>query len=540
MKRIHLITLITVVIGTGLFTSFDTFELPTQEQSLEDGQAVYDKNGKLLQARYVRKNAHQDDENMQILADAMKKMKEMDCTNPMSWYMQGAIHGAPDTSNYFCNKELYDLAVNDAWHNCTHDYRSLGLSRDDARMHFYTWHKSYLNHFENIIREISGKPDFTLPYWEYDNSKFQTLPALFLDKSTSLYEEYRSAHMNNGNSIQTGADGGFTNPKDAFETNSFYFFTRHLESVPHNQIHNYLGTLPTNLGVDLIEGKYDSTGYMAQMYSPMDPIFWVHHANIDRLYEKWLIEKIDDEIGNSGRPMKQKFIDNMWFYRFFEVGKKEPTHYDDLDKVYDNLYGVQTYAYDMFIDNGMYDQKYEKKVRKAIKEEKWNKSPYQSIDILVDVHEEDVFIGGGAPPQFTLKFDSETPDVKKVKRTIWSLKIDVDFLETPKGSFTVYVKDPNPKPVPNPDPNNPLDFSKKVAGVMTFFGAGHKHSSTNHEHNGSQNFQEVSFEFDVNDEIFFDFFSGEIEFEIIPSDVTDRAIIDKIQLIKQVVIKSKK
>jgi tyrosinase len=56
----------------------------------------------------------------------------------------------------------------------------------------------------------------------------------------------------------TGMQRGTTN---AFETS--------FESMPHNPVHNLIGNV------------------MALMTSPVDPIFWLHHANVDRLWSAW-------------------------------------------------------------------------------------------------------------------------------------------------------------------------------------------------------------------------------------------------------------
>ncbi|MGI8515244.1 MAG: tyrosinase family protein, partial [Acidimicrobiia bacterium] len=42
-----------------------------------------------------------------------------------------------------------------------------------------------------------------------------------------------------------------------------------LESQPHNNIHNQTG------------------GFMSDMFSPVDPLFFMHHSNIDRLWDVW-------------------------------------------------------------------------------------------------------------------------------------------------------------------------------------------------------------------------------------------------------------
>ena len=52
-----------------------------------------------------------------------------------------------------------------------------------------------------------------------------------------------------------------------------------LEGFPHNKVHNYIGGVgPLN------PGPY---GNMTNFLSPVDPIFHLHHANLDRLWDVW-------------------------------------------------------------------------------------------------------------------------------------------------------------------------------------------------------------------------------------------------------------
>jgi hypothetical protein len=52
-----------------------------------------------------------------------------------------------------------------------------------------------------------------------------------------------------------------------------------LESQPHNLVHNEVGGLLT--------GPPDRQGFMRDFLSPVDPIFFMHHSNIDRLWDVW-------------------------------------------------------------------------------------------------------------------------------------------------------------------------------------------------------------------------------------------------------------
>jgi tyrosinase len=52
-----------------------------------------------------------------------------------------------------------------------------------------------------------------------------------------------------------------------------------LEGLPHNKVHNYIG------GVGPLDfGPY---GNMANNLSPIDPVFFLHHSNMDRLWDIW-------------------------------------------------------------------------------------------------------------------------------------------------------------------------------------------------------------------------------------------------------------
>ncbi len=53
-----------------------------------------------------------------------------------------------------------------------------------------------------------------------------------------------------------------------------------LEGLPHNNIHNFIG----GVGGPWDPGPY---GNMTNNLSPVDPVFFLHHANMDRLWDVW-------------------------------------------------------------------------------------------------------------------------------------------------------------------------------------------------------------------------------------------------------------
>ena len=126
----------------------------------------------------------------------------------------------------------------------------------------------YLYWFERIIRKMSGDPMFALPYWNYQSAVERQLPAPFRDPASALYTTHRGSGWNTGlASLSSGAvdTGGLMPLVPYFNAQSS------CESTPHGSVHvsigGWMGSVPT---------------------AAQDPIFYLHHANIDRLWNLWL------------------------------------------------------------------------------------------------------------------------------------------------------------------------------------------------------------------------------------------------------------
>ena len=130
--------------------------------------------------------------------------------------------------------------------------------------YFLAWHRGLLFRFEAQLRKVAGNAALTIPYWDYYTSP--QMPIEFTDTTSPLYFINRAGtDVTNALSLNPFADTivnfqrGLTN---AFEPT--------LEALPHNPVHNLIGGAMSNVTI-----------------SARDPIFWVHHANIDRLWTAW-------------------------------------------------------------------------------------------------------------------------------------------------------------------------------------------------------------------------------------------------------------
>ena len=146
---------------------------------------------------------------------------------------------------------------------------------------FLTWHRMYLYYFEKVLQAAAGNPSLRLPYWDYE--KDGHLPAAYRSPTyvkngvtvpNPLYVPNRQAQLNNGSAALTPA---VVSTAGAMPNTSYLPFNSALEQTPHGSVHCATGV------------QSCPSGYMG--YVPTagdDPIFYSHHANIDRLYECWL------------------------------------------------------------------------------------------------------------------------------------------------------------------------------------------------------------------------------------------------------------
>ncbi len=219
-------------------------------------------------------------------------------SDPTGWTYQAAIHGTGTS----------DQPV-DRWRNqCQH-----------STWFFLPWHRMYLLYLEQIMRSIIQKLDYVddvtkaqwaLPYWDYDRGGLtNTLPIPFrktrlpTGEPNPLYRAQRNKaqgmNVNAGDGLADGRYGGpsVTTARWAFAETVFSYppspgaaggfggpevGAHHslagtpglLEQTPHNDIHDIIG---------------GPTGYMSDVSkAALDPIFWLHHANIDRLWVAWM------------------------------------------------------------------------------------------------------------------------------------------------------------------------------------------------------------------------------------------------------------
>lgn len=238
----------------------------------------------------VRKDAATSDAGNDLAAyrkgvAALKK--NVNATDYDSWMYWANSHGTPDA--------IPD-AMRKVWYQCEH-----------GTTHFLTWHRAYIFFFETLIREKSGEGSFALPYWNWFGSK--QIPADFLSEQVDGHSNalFHPLRLYRDKTLVSAALG----------QSEFYRFGSMLEGNPH-------GTVHTMVGGDM--GAVET--------SARDPLFWLHHCNIDRMWSVWLEQDSKHQNPSDSTWLNKQFV--------FDVAQIKKQRVSDLVAIG----GVMNYAYD--------------------------------------------------------------------------------------------------------------------------------------------------------------------------------------------------
>jgi len=167
-----------------------------------------------------------------------------------------------------------DGFTDEVWGTCQH-----------GNLNFLPWHRMMLYFYERTVRKYVGQ-DYSLPYWDYyeekaANGQGLALPKLVRGKQAgTLYDQFRTPGLNTNISA---IDPDNASAAQAFKWDNFKDFSNQLQSQPHGVMHCAVGkncVLP-DMGFVPIAG--------------LDPVFYMHHANIDRLWQCWLNKKANGQ-----------------------------------------------------------------------------------------------------------------------------------------------------------------------------------------------------------------------------------------------------
>ncbi|NLR98035.1 monooxygenase [Rhizobium sp. P38BS-XIX] len=218
--------------------------------------------------------------------DAVRLLKAASPGEKFTWIKLSEIHGSDAGFKY-----------------CPH-----------GNWYFLPWHRAYTAMYERIVRQVTKNNDFAMPFWDWTANPY--LPEVFTmqktpdGKDNSLYVPTRTWPSTRPMPPQiVGPDVlkailaatpfevfGTSRPRGQNSLDPSWIVGGGgtqgiLEATPHNQVHNNIG------------------GFMPTASSPRDPIFFMHHGNIDRIWATWNLRN-----GNSNDPLWTNMPFNQNFY----------------------------------------------------------------------------------------------------------------------------------------------------------------------------------------------------------------------------------
>jgi tyrosinase len=280
---------------------------------------------------FIRKNAWNhggtfDNPDLLWYAKAVEVMKSRPINDCTSWWFYAAIHGQHIAQTQFSDDPVEGYPnwknipaipasvleplppskiMNTFWDQCQH-----------GSGFFLPWHRGYLVALENILRDIiiklNGPVDWALPYWNYLKTGQNYIPPAFAQKNlpdgkaNPLYvlERYGPNKDSKVYVVIEGTEGLVATDACQLKpnyiasngygglaySNLFQHFSHDygaIESNPHNYVHRLVGNTD----------PYDKPGLMLDPdTAALDPIFYIHHCNIDRMWAAW------NETGKNSNP----------------------------------------------------------------------------------------------------------------------------------------------------------------------------------------------------------------------------------------------
>ena len=195
-----------------------------------------------------------DHANVAALEDAYEKMQAIAASDNRSWIYWAEFHGF---NRYEC------------WHHARVGNDSFPYDL------FLPWHRAYLMFFDSAARDQNA--DAVLPWWDWtsDASHLTGLPATYASGGPALQSGPVPA-LNGQPERRTtrnpSSPGSLPTPEEleaVLALTDFRDFSNQLQDL-HDGIHGWVG------------GDMGSIGTSA-----FDPVFWAHHAMIDRAWYLW-------------------------------------------------------------------------------------------------------------------------------------------------------------------------------------------------------------------------------------------------------------
>jgi tyrosinase len=153
------------------------------------------------------------------------------------------------------------------------------------------WHRIFLMLFEEALHHYH--PDVCIPYWDWTRAEEQSFPDWLLDVHPDVHTPTTTVIVLRSPQSSANLASITSMTPTAMGKTNYPDFSQ-LINLIHGSIHGWVG--PT---------------MSSPATSPADPIFWLHHANLDRLWWVWYNNAAT---GNHQNPVLADPVIHPWTY----------------------------------------------------------------------------------------------------------------------------------------------------------------------------------------------------------------------------------
>lgn len=173
------------------------------------------------------------------------------------------------------------------------------VSQMHGSWRFLPWHRAFLLYTEKRLQAAAGDPTLALPYWDWTANR--EFPAGFIGPANPLNDPTRVRPFAAGDLVPWEE----VDPNDALDARTFSQFggrksgNGSLEMGPHGNIHTWSAMHPD------LEYRGNIGAFAT---AALDPLFFAHHGNLDRIWESWV------KVEGRSNPEDAEFLDQIFLF----------------------------------------------------------------------------------------------------------------------------------------------------------------------------------------------------------------------------------
>jgi tyrosinase len=142
-----------------------------------------------------------------------------------------------------------------------------GMYMQHTNLRLLPWHRIFLMLMEEAMHNYH--PDVCIPYWDWTRPEEQHFPAWLAGILPTVVTPTRTINVIRAPGADSWLASIVSGVPSALAQTTYDNFSAPINGI-HGGVHVWVGGTMSDASV-----------------SPADPVFWLHHANLDRLWWKW-------------------------------------------------------------------------------------------------------------------------------------------------------------------------------------------------------------------------------------------------------------